>query len=488
MRIAICDDDEMALARLSELIVKYQANRRINIDCHCFHNGIDFLANIKGGEYDLILLDVLMPGINGMQIAQELRQLDDNVRLIFISASAEFAIESYRVRAYGYLLKPAEANTLYPLLDKALSELSIQKEQKFILKTREGIVGISFTNLEYLEVLNKSVSIYLADGTIHIVTAKLADFENKLLQRPEFLKTHRSYLVNLNYVQSIDMSCIVTKNGYRIPVSRQRRNYVQESYIRFSQQEEITAASNAHTAIFTHNRQCSDGLWKILLVDDDSSWSNFCADILQCHGCIVQLAKNGKEALTLAANDCYNCILLDVMIPGEDGFSICAKLRKLTKAPVIFLSCLTEPDKQIEGFAAGAIDYITKDTTPELFWTKVETRIRLTASERTGFCYGPLLLQPAKRRTQINEKELLLSPIEFDMLWLLARRAGHIVTPEEIFDMVWTGLLWDGGQTVQIHMSRLRRKLEKAWTKHNFIETVWGQGYRFILPDSELTD
>lgn len=489
MRIAVCDDDERELSLLSELIAAYRASRGIDIDYHPFHSGIDLLSTIKGGEYDLVLLDVLMPGINGMQVAQELKELDENVKLIFISSSSEFAMESYSVGAYHYLLKPINADTLYPLLDKAASEQPIQKEQKLILKTREGVVGISFTRLEYIEVLNKSVSIHLTDGTVRKVTAKLKDFENILLLRPEFLKTHRSYLVNLNCVQSVDLNYVVTKNGHHIPISRQRRNQVHDAYIRFLDQgmTNISSPDTQNRGSF-RNRKYPDGFWQILLVDDDDAWRNFCAVILRSHGCNVRLAGDGAEALALAAENSYDCILLDVMIPGEDGFIICEKLHKLTNTPIIFLSCLTESDKQLEGFAVGGIDYITKDTPPELFWTKVETRIRLTASDRTGLCYGPLLLDLAKRMVMINGTELLLTPIEFDILQRLAEHAGQIVTPKEIFDMICTGQTWDGGQTIQIHMSKLRRKLDKAWEEHHFIETVWGQGYRFVSPDSGITD
>ena len=149
-------------------------------------------------------------------------------------------------------------------------------------------------------------------------------------------------------------------------------------------------------------------------------------------------------------------------------------------APVIFLSCITETDRQVEGFSAGAIDYITKDTPTELFWAKVEARIKLAVSHRTQFRYGPLLLDLKGRRVLINGEELLLTPIEFDILWQLSEHSDHVFTPEEIFGMVWGGQPWDGGKMVQTHMSRLRRKLEKAWGEHHFIESVWGQGYRFV--------
>ena len=215
-------------------------------------------------------------------------------------------------------------------------------------------------------------------------------------------------------------------------------------------------------------------------MDDDPEDRIFWADILRRHGCIVHLAGNGEDALKLAADEMYHCILLDVMIPGDDGFAVCGKLRGLTSAPVIFLSCLTESDRQVEGFSVGGIDYITKDTPAELFWAKVETRIRLSVSDRTQFRYGPLLLDLTGRKVLVNGEELLLTPIEFDILWLLSQHLDHVFTPEEIFDMVWGGQPWDGGKMVQTHMSRLRRKLEKAWTEHHFIETVWGQGYRFV--------
>lgn len=200
MRIAVCDDDEQELAHLMELITEYQSSRGVSNDCRFFNNSTDFLCNMKGGEYDLILLDVLMPGISGVQAAQELRELDKNVKLIFIFSSPEFAVESYRVGAYYYLLKPADAASLFPLLDRVGSELFMQEEQGFVLKDRKGVAMISFTGLEYVEVINKTVSFHMADGVVREVTAALADIEEKLLPRPEFIKPHRSYLVNLKYV------------------------------------------------------------------------------------------------------------------------------------------------------------------------------------------------------------------------------------------------------------------------------------------------
>lgn len=487
MRIAICDDDEQELARLSELIAKYQLNSGENIDCRSFQNSTDFLCGQKGGEYDLILLDASISGKSGVQAARELRERDRNVEIIFVSSSPEFAVESYSVGAYYYLLKPVEADSLFPLLDRVGSKLSGQEEQGFVLKSRKGVVRVVFSRLEFVEVIDKTVSFHLADKTVYEVTAALADFEEKLLERPEFFKTHRSYLVNFNYIRSIGLNCVETTNGHDIPVSRQRRNSLQDAYMQFLSKTETGILQNdGQTGKVSEGLQRTDdaygGAWRILLVDDDMAEQTYWADILRAHGCTVQIAETGGDAVKLAAKDAFDCVLLDVMIPGEDGFSICERLHRLADVPVIFLSCVTEADRQLEGFAAGGIDYITKDTPPELFWAKVKTRIRLAAADRsrTLVCYGPLLLDLAGRRAVMDGRELLLTSEEFDILWRLSEHAGQVFSPEEVGGLVYGGQSGEAGQRIQIHMSRLRRKLDKAWGEHHFIETVWGQGYRFV--------
>lgn len=481
MRIAVCDDDELELSHLLGSIAAYGQDRGEDIDCRSFHSGMDLLCSMKGGEYDLIILDVLMPGIGGIQAAQEIRMLDENVKLIFISTTPASALESYSVGAYHYLVKPIDDHSLFPLLDKVMHELSLQDEQSFVLKDRKGVVRISFARIEYVEVINKRVSFHLTDGAIREVTAALADLEGGLLSRPGFVKPHRSYLVNLDHVQLIDIKHIVTINGHIIPISRQHRSQIQDAYMHFlTQKGTVALVPGAQATEPCAEPERPDGPWRILLVDDDPADRCVWADILRYHGCIVHPAGNGEEALELISNGTYDCVLLDVMIPGDDGFSICERLHALTHAPIIFLSCLTEPDKQIDGFAAGGVDYITKDTPAGLFWAKVETRIRLTSSDRTQASYGPLLLDRTGKRVLLNEKELPFTSIEFDLLWYLSEHADHIFTLRELSDAVWRGQPWDGGQTVQMHMSRLRRKLEKAWGAHHFIETVWGQGYRFV--------
>lgn len=360
----------------------------------------------------------------------------------------------------------------------------MQKEQGFALRCKDSVTRITFADLEYVEVINKTVFFHLAGGAVYEATAALADFEEELLARPEFVKTHRSYLVNLSYVQTVGVHYAVTKNGHSVPVSRQRRSLVQNAYLQFLHQAEAAVTSaDAQEGAFAGKPVRPNGPWQILLVDDNLADRVFWSEVLQSHGCITHLAENGGEAMKLAEKEYYDCVLLDVMIPGEDGFAICEKLRRMTGAPVIFLSCLTETDKQLEGFASGGIDYITKDTPAELFWAKVRTRMKLAASDCVQMQFGPLLLDLTVRKAQVNGKELSLTPIEFDILWRLSEHAGCIFTPEEIFGMVLGDPSPESGQTAQMHMSRLRRKLDMAQEEHCFIETVWGQGYRFVLPE-----
>lgn len=350
-------------------------------------------------------------------------------------------------------------------------------EQGFVIKNRDGAVRIVFAQLEYVEVINKIVFFHLIDGAVMEMTAALVNFEEKLLSRPEFLKVHRSYLVNLSYVQTVGGGSIVTNNGNVIPVARQRRSQVEEAYLHFLLHRKAVPVE-------THGKaEHAKKPFRILMVDDEPVERTLWAGILRDHGCIVQVAASGEEACRQAADGTYDCVLLDVMLSGEDGFSLCEKLHRLTQAPVIFLSSLTETDKQVKGFAAGGVDYITKDTPSELFWAKVEARISQAASGSIQVSYGPLLLDLSGKKAFIDEKELSLTPIEFDLLWQLSEQEGHIFTPEELFKIIWGRQPWDGGQMVQKHMSYLRRKLEKAWGEHHFIETVWGKGYRFVPPE-----
>ncbi|MEG2173941.1 MAG: response regulator [Oscillospiraceae bacterium] len=484
LKIAACDDDKQERARIDKLLQAYQVTKKEELICVFFDSGVELLSDIKSNDYDLILLDIVMPGLNGIQVAKELRLFNSIIQIVLLSDSSEFVVDSYAVGAYGYLLKPIVQSDLFCLLDKLCIEVTHRDKDSLVIKSHEGIVRIPFFNLEYVEVMNKIVSFHLTDGSVRDASASLLDFEPQLLSRVEFLKVHRSYLINLRYIQTLNAKVIVTQAGHSVPISRLLYAQVKESYMKYlftSRPKMSTASVTPVTQPFSppasEHENCE---YRILLVDDELEQQNHWAHVLQENGCAVDLACNVEVAECMAPHATYDCVILDVMLFGEISFSHCQRLRELTNAPVVFLSSLTDNDSQLQGFISGGIDYITKDTPVDLFWAKILARIRLTRTGKAQLSFSTLVIDLSLRKVLVEGVELMLTPTEFDLLWVLAEHAGRVYTPEELYHAVWGTSQWDGGQSIQVHMSRMRRKLEKACQSNYFIETAWGKGYRFV--------
>lgn len=183
------------------------------------------------GDYDILLLDILMPGINGMQAAHEIRAFDAGVKIVFLTSSPEFAVESYAVKAYDYILKPVSRDKLFSILDAVVAE-----EQKplegLTVKTRSGMARILFSRLAFVEIMNKKLYFHLTDGGVQEVTASLAAFEEELLARTEFVKVHRSYIVNLWQVGQLESKQLITHAGKTVPISRLLSGKVREAYMK----------------------------------------------------------------------------------------------------------------------------------------------------------------------------------------------------------------------------------------------------------------
>ncbi|NCB63761.1 MAG: response regulator, partial [Clostridia bacterium] len=362
-------------------------------------------------------------------------------------------------------------------LDKARRETDQQESEYLLLKGKSGVERIPLDGLEYLEVMNKTVFFRMTDGSTREISGPLSEFEDELLSRPEFFKVHRSYLLNLRCVQSLSVKGAATKAGRTVPVSKLVYPQAKDAYMHLLFGGEQTEPAPADPV----PPPTGEGR-RVLLVEDESDQREYWSGILRSAGYETSCADGVESAIHAAAEGRYDCVVLDVMLPGGSGFDLCRRLREMTGAPVIFLSSLTDADSQLRGFQSGGIDYITKDTPPHLFRAKVETRIKLSRIGRTQLRFGPLLLDLSIRRVFLEDTELSLTPTEIDLLWKLAEHPEQVMTPEELYRAVWGSRQWDEGQTVQVHMSRLRRKLEKAYSRHYFIETVWGQGYRFIPP------
>lgn len=196
MYIAVCDDQIEELEKLTALLQAWQSDLHSDVRFQTFRSGGQLLDAARAERFTLYLLDVLMPGMTGMDAAREIRSFDAAADIIFLTTSPGFAYESYGVRAAEYLLKPINAKLLYPVLDKLY--LRDQKPQDGLtVKSNGMLVRLPFSQLSYVEVNGKHLFFNMADGTVYEVAASMREYEGALLARPEFMRVHRSYIVNM---------------------------------------------------------------------------------------------------------------------------------------------------------------------------------------------------------------------------------------------------------------------------------------------------
>ncbi len=238
LKIAVCDDSRELLEKVEKDLHEYENVRNTPVTVHTYTNAVDLLDGLKKTDYDILILDIIMPGFTGMQAAHEIRKFNEEIKIIFLTSSKEFAIESYSVGAYYYLLKPVLKEKLFSVLDKVVSEIT-SKQESCVIYTHMGIVNIPFAKIECLEVYNKHLVFHLSDGSTKETRGALTDYENVFLERKEFLKIHRSYILNMDYIHSIEAGEIVTYSGKRFPVSRLVAKDIKEHYMNYIFTKEV---------------------------------------------------------------------------------------------------------------------------------------------------------------------------------------------------------------------------------------------------------
>jgi len=232
LKIAVCDDDNRDLLQIASLLEAYRHDRKAELSYVSFQSATELLASMDSRDYDLLLLDVLMPGLSGMQAAREIRERNSRIEIVFLTSSPEFAVESYSVRAHYYILKPATEEKLFPILDRLMADFK-RPEDALHIKTQSNVFSLPYRKIEYIEVCAKKLYFYLTDGGVREVSGSLADFERALLKRPGFIKAHRSYIVNLQWVQELRQGELVTLTGQRVPVARTAYLHVRTAYTKF---------------------------------------------------------------------------------------------------------------------------------------------------------------------------------------------------------------------------------------------------------------
>ena len=227
---------------------------------------------------------------------------------------------------------------------------------------------------------------------------------------------------------------------------------------------------------------------KILVVDDEREIADLLEVCLKNEGFEVRKFYDGAEALACVEKGGLDMAILDVMLPGIDGFRICQKIREKYFYPVIMLTAKVEDMDKIMGLTLGADDYITKPFNPLEVVARVKTQLRrYTTYNRGEAPDGPaaeydvrgLIINKDSHRCTLYGKPVSLTPMEFSILWYLCENKGRVVSSEELFEAVWgEKYLESSNNTVMAHIGRLREKLHEPARRPKFIKTVWGVGYQ----------
>lgn len=235
IKIAFCDDDMEVLHQMNELLDRYRVERNEDITYAAFQSPFELLTEIeKGIRPDILFLDVVMPGQNGMDVAKEIRQYDMNMKIIFLTSSPEFAVESYSVGAYFYQLKPIWEESFFRLMDAVLAECEKKKKNSLILRSKDGITRIDLQHLEYCEVLGRKLLFHLENGAVLESAGSLDDLAGQLMQYSNFFRPHRSFLVNMEYIQNISSRSIKMVNDAEIPIPHGKCSEVKNTYMEYA--------------------------------------------------------------------------------------------------------------------------------------------------------------------------------------------------------------------------------------------------------------
>ena len=229
IRVAVCDDSPEFLQRAVNMVERWSEQSGTPAEIYRFDNGDALLAKNAITHMDIIFLDIIMPLQSGIDTAKELRQSDNAVKIIFLTSSPEFALDSYEVKAQGYLLKPVTYEKVKETLDECSHSFD-EEPKNIVLKTAFGYQKLYFHDIEYLEAQNKRVVFYLRTGKTVEAAESLHSLEERLSINDGFFKCHRSYLVYIPNVDNFSMTDITTKSGRSIPIARGYSKAFKDAY------------------------------------------------------------------------------------------------------------------------------------------------------------------------------------------------------------------------------------------------------------------
>ena len=225
---------------------------------------------------------------------------------------------------------------------------------------------------------------------------------------------------------------------------------------------------------------------RILIIEDEEAIAELERDYLELSGFSVEIVNDGRLGLQKALNEDYDMFILDVMLPHIDGFEICKRIREDRNTPILMVSARKEDIDKIRGLGLGADDYITKPFSPSELVARVKAHIarydRLVGAQPNDndvMRIRGIKIDKTARRVWVNGEEKTLTSREFELLVFLAEHPNHVFSKEEIFKEIWNMDSVGDIATVTVHIKKLREKIELNTNKPQYIETIWGVGYRF---------
>ncbi|NLV36561.1 MAG: response regulator transcription factor [Clostridiaceae bacterium] len=240
LQLALCDDNIDELSNMVQLIDLYRTSRQLSCEYAVFSNGFELISALdKGKRFDVYCLDIIMPGFTGIDVAKEIRSFDKTAPILFFTSSPEFALESYAVKALNYVLKPISKEKLFLTLNELLEQVGVERdEDAIIVKSSEGIQKILISNLVFSEVIGRNVLYHLRSGKVIECTEPFSTVCDNLMKYGCFIKPHRSFLVNMQYVDTIANHQIVLQTLSSVPIAQGKAKEIKQQYLAYQMERE----------------------------------------------------------------------------------------------------------------------------------------------------------------------------------------------------------------------------------------------------------
>lgn len=238
MRIVICDDSIEDMLKIEKMLIKYmEVSSNTDFVIEKFSDALQLYQKIQKGELaDIYILDMIMSEKNGIDIGRQIRKIGKENVIIYITSSNDYALEAFGVHAVRYLLKPVSEDSLFEALESAVSYTRVKKDAVYLVKTRDGLVSIPYSQIEVIENVSRKLEIQLKNGEVLKSIFIRKSFEEEigdLVKDENFLLVHKSYLVNLNYIKKLERTEVIMESGKRIPVSKAKTVDVKREYLLF---------------------------------------------------------------------------------------------------------------------------------------------------------------------------------------------------------------------------------------------------------------